>query len=58
MGCGASTPVKEDGRRQSSSSTQKAPPGKAESQRKPKLDVGPHYRLIKHLGKLLKIRCP
>ena len=51
MGCGASTPVKEDTKGKTTSAKKHQETRTQDSsQRGPTLNAGPHYKQIKHLG--------
>ena len=51
MGCGSSTPVKENGKKATTTAAQhREQRMKDSSQRGPDLYVGPEYKKVKHLG--------
>ena len=59
MGCGASTPVKEE-TKSKPTSAKKHQENRTQdsSQRGPTLNAGPHYKQMKHLGTYMVFRGP
>ena len=57
MGCGASTPVKEDAKgKPTSAKKHQESRTQDSSQRGPTLNAGPHYKQMKHLGTCISLR--